>query len=889
VSHPSSDPTLDDVIAMVGRTIASGQGITKLADVLAALPAEVRQQLESSYGVQVLRPQDCYQERPGLFELRWPLRASDPLPLAFEDLDRKTQFFILFSECTSRDLDGQDALTRGELPQAEAIFTECLERARQLEVDGLIARSCEGLLQVAEKRGDLGAQRAWLARLRQTGPITRSAELSLGRRAAMLELEAGRPLEAERLLTDLLDAAATPADAEAGALLQRCLGHVDRASARWTLRRWREAGADLGAAEALVARLPELLRGEALTPILFLRVQLLSAASSPIWDPAAAATDLATLRDLGTTTWSVDLVEMAIAHEERDWPRAARLAVRSAERLEQMGWHQGVARCRLIAAEALLEMGDHGPARAQLEPALELFTPGEQAAQLAMARLLEARMRSAAGDHDRAWEMADAALDGFDSLIRHFRLLEDQQRFVADKLRRYEQAFDVAVATPGERGVVRAWEVAERSKSFYLCQLVAAQPVDIFEGVPEQDLAHLRDLDLQLDAAERAAAQRPGPAGDQRVEDLSRSRDQLLTDMMLRNPRWAAVRIPPRLDLAVELARLVPDWRPISYFWRTSDSGGAVLHVFHLDGEGSPRRIEVPWSEADVTRVTSAGERLARLSGAVDSLLPDALAEGILPAALRATIRPGDRLLISPHGSLRRLPLHAIGDPLVATCAVQYIPTLSLRALPRHRGDAKDVLLMGSAENGWGDRRLRRVPWEIDRLAGTWNRLRPGRVRKALLGPEDSPESTGLPLRRWERFDVIHCACHGVFPPDRPFDASLRLGDTAVRSSSFFGVRLNARLVSLSACSLGEQRPVGDVAGDEWIGLYLPLLYAGADHLVVSLWSANDRIAAECMAILHQGLAAGHRPADAMRDAIAAVRPATWASMWANWYLIGID
>jgi CHAT domain-containing protein len=220
---------------------------------------------------------------------------------------------------------------------------------------------------------------------------------------------------------------------------------------------------------------------------------------------------------------------------------------------------------------------------------------------------------------------------------------------------------------------------------------------------------------------------------------------------------------------------------------------------------------------------------------------------------------------------------------------VQYIPTLSLRAFPQRRIEMKEVLLLGCAENAWGDPSLRHVPEEISGLAALWGGVRPGQVRDAVLGPQDSPESAGLAVDHWGQFDVLHCACHGEFPADRPFDAALRLGDSAVRSSSFFGARLNARLVSLSACSLGRQRAVDQVVGDEWVGLYLPLFYAGAEHLVASLWPANDLIASRCMASLHEGVAAGQHPADALRAALQRVRAKSWASMWANWFLVGID
>ena len=109
-----------------------------------------------------LNIEDFYREAPGLFEQHWPLHASIPLPLPFDQLDRKTQFYVLFGEWTRREMEGLFALNRGQTEEAEKIFQECLARAEQIEVAELVARSYEGFMRVAQRRGDLAAERRWL-------------------------------------------------------------------------------------------------------------------------------------------------------------------------------------------------------------------------------------------------------------------------------------------------------------------------------------------------------------------------------------------------------------------------------------------------------------------------------------------------------------------------------------------------------------------------------------------------------------------------------------------------------------------------------------------------------------------------------------------------------
>lgn len=102
---------------------------------------------------------DYYQEGSEQFELLWPLRVALPLP--FEQLDRKTRFFVLFQEWTRRELEGNTMLNSGQTDEAAAVFQECLSRARQLKVDELAARSYEGLMRVAERNGDSKTARSY--------------------------------------------------------------------------------------------------------------------------------------------------------------------------------------------------------------------------------------------------------------------------------------------------------------------------------------------------------------------------------------------------------------------------------------------------------------------------------------------------------------------------------------------------------------------------------------------------------------------------------------------------------------------------------------------------------------------------------------------------------
>jgi hypothetical protein len=113
-----------------------------------------------------LNIEDYYQEKDGrTFDLRWPLSGGNPLTvqgIPFTSLDRKTQFFTLFAEWSRRETDGMMLMNDADLAGAEAVFREGIERARQIDVAELAARSYENLARVAERRSDQASVRAHL-------------------------------------------------------------------------------------------------------------------------------------------------------------------------------------------------------------------------------------------------------------------------------------------------------------------------------------------------------------------------------------------------------------------------------------------------------------------------------------------------------------------------------------------------------------------------------------------------------------------------------------------------------------------------------------------------------------------------------------------------------
>ena len=98
-------------------------------------------------------------------------------------------------------------------------------------------------------------------------------------------------------------------------------------------------------------------------------------------------------------------------------------------------------------------------------------------------------------------------------------------------------------------------------------------------------------------------------------------------------------------------------------------------------------------------------------------------------------------------------------------------------------------------------------------------------------------------------YAYVHFASHGEFNADSPLNSALLLAkdktnDGTLTVGELYSMRLNADLVTLSACETG----LGKIAnGDDVVGLTRGFLYAGSRSIVASLWKVDDEATAYLM------------------------------------------
>src|SRR6185369_2872901 len=114
--------------------------------------------------------------------------------------------------------------------------------------------------------------------------------------------------------------------------------------------------------------------------------------------------------------------------------------------------------------------------------------------------------------------------------------------------------------------------------------------------------------------------------------------------------------------------------------------------------------------------------------------------------------------------------------------------------------------------------------------------------------------------------------------------------DGVLQSAEIMRLRLNADLVTLSSCQSGLGKIL---AGEGVMGMTRAFFYAGAQSLVVSLWSVNDAATAALMKRFYSNLKAGLRRDEALRQAKLALMKTPGSSWrhpyyWAPFVFLGL-
>ncbi len=233
--------------------------------------------------------------------------------------------------------------------------------------------------------------------------------------------------------------------------------------------------------------------------------------------------------------------------------------------------------------------------------------------------------------------------------------------------------------------------------------------------------------------------------------------------------------------------------------------------------------------------------------------------------------------------------LLAFGDPvLTPENGLSRIPSeQSSDSIPKVRSAS---LAEDYAERGFS---LTRLPYTRDEVIGI-GKLFPTDQRQLYLAADAREEK--VKSEELDDFRYIHFATHGFLDELHPGRSGILLSrapdskeDGILQTGEIMRLKLNADIVTLSACSTGLGKFVN---GEGILGLTRAFFYAGARNVAVSLWNVNDSATATLMKSFYLNLRRGLPKREALREAkLSLLRSSqpTWRHpyFWAAFVLEG--
>src|SRR6266545_1625761 len=419
-----------------------------------------------------------------------------------------------------------------------------------------------------------------------------------------------------------------------------------------------------------------------------------------------------------------------------------------------------------------------------------------------------------------------------------------------------------------------AFDLHESAKSRSFLAAIADAPIDPPATIPEV----LRQREEELLQKERGFQESSSSMSETyRDELLRQTRDELRKcwdEMSPFSPAYVRSRSGAPYTFR-EIAALLPKAGETETVFASFfvDERRTTCFIVR-EGADAPEMFTFLLGRNDLTQIAKQIRRV--FNGAPDEFPPYPPIRGDMPFRrkldflgplcdamsefFKAT-RGSELILVAPHGPLHLIPLHILRGPdgkyLAENAAVVYTPSLSanMQILLRQTDSANKnskIPVFAAGVSSADD--IRPEYFEND---------------AQLFDPERWDVSTAFGvmeatrhsvLSRLSQMGVVHLSCHGFFDNRSPLNSGLVFSNGQTKAPrnphdipflerqaylvtvrDIMKARLNAGLVTLSACSSGLQAVRN--AGDEMDGFSRAILAAGASAALLTMWNVDQESA----------------------------------------------
>lgn len=412
-----------------------------------------------------------------------------------------------------------------------------------------------------------------------------------------------------------------------------------------------------------------------------------------------------------------------------------------------------------------------------------------------------------------------------------------------------------------------AFSYVERAKSRALVDLLASkQSFDQTAAPVQSSLAAIKQAELAYDKVKLEGRHQKRGIVSNQYRALQQAAPEVASLISVASPNIKSIQSKlPAKEVLVE-------------YYQSSDE----LYAFVLTEKGiTSTKLSATSLKENVNQYRESLQ--SANTSDYKQLGPKLYQQLIAPIAVQLPV--GGNVTIVPHGVLHYLPFNSIytgQDFLLDRYVIRVLPSASvIEFLDKAKPAGSSLLALGNPD-------LEDSSLDL-----------PGAEQEAMAIAKQSANATLLLRAKatetavktiGQQFSRLHFASHGIFDEKHPLNSALYLAkdeknDGKLTVSELFDTKLNAELVTLSAC----ETALGEVSnGDDVVGLTRGFLYAGANTIVSSLWSVDDKATNQLMQLFYQNLKAKDKRS-ALRQAQLNVKQAYKAHpyYWAAFQLVG--
>lgn len=401
---------------------------------------------------------------------------------------------------------------------------------------------------------------------------------------------------------------------------------------------------------------------------------------------------------------------------------------------------------------------------------------------------------------------------------------------------------------------------AEKSKSAVLLEAISDASAKSFANIPDAKLTEETDLKAEIAYYEQKLAQKASEADEvkykQKLFDLKQQYTEFIAVLEKNYPQYFNLKYNVPIPTVEQLQQ-------------TLDDNTAIISYFIADRSKRLYVYQVTNSKFSADNVTQTDDFNRYLSGLRNSLYfteddvyaltANALHDILFPSSPHKAVT---NLIIIPAGRLGTIPFETLLTRPAKNLPLDY---KTLDYLINNYSISYQYASTLYYQNYSNPQKVNQKPTaflcapvtfpELTDLPGTNAEV--SNLQQILEGKGMQPEvyleaeasEELVKSKDLKSYRYLHFATHGVVNESQPalsriFLKSTEDNDGNLFSGEIYNLQLGADLVTLSACETG----LGKISkGEGIIGLSRALVYAGANNIVVSLWSVADESTSDLM------------------------------------------